>query len=246
MGEGAALRRLRRRIERLEPRSPGWLRTESEGQGEVVPTGFPALDALLPRGGLPRGQVIEWDGPRSSGKTTLLRFVLARLREAGEAVAVVDGARTLYAPDWVGSKRGLFWVVRPPDPVEAAWSADLLLRSGAFGAVALDLGAGAGRPGLRRWAGLRRGVAVRLGRLAEESGVLFVTLGEVPLAALRLRFRPGRVEPLRGVAFGPFLPALRPVWIEVGKGGGAEIPVLCPPSPASGIVPSARDRKGPR
>lgn len=234
---GSALRRaLEREIERIEPRPR---------DGDVhVPTGIRELDALLPLGGLPRGRSIEWAGPASCGKTSILRAVLARLRASGEPTALIDTSRTLYAPDWEELVRGggRFWVVRPPDAGEAAWCADLLLRSGAFGAVALEA-----TPGRRGDAGiLRRGIAVRLQRLAEEAGTLLLVVGELPLAGLRLRFRPGKVEPLGDGGFGPFLPRLHPVWVRIG-GGEAEVPLLCPSSGfRSREGTPVRDRKGPR
>jgi hypothetical protein len=234
MARAATILELERAIERLgaRPAAPG----------PVASTGVPALDALLPGGGLPRGRVVEWLGPRSSGKTALLRAGLARLRGVGESVAWIDAGRTLYAPDWADlvPGEGEFWVVRPRDEVEMAWCADLLLRSGAFGAVALHGPGGAGGGAEV----LRRSATVRLQRLAEEAGALFVVLGEVRLAALRLGFRPGRVEPVRGVPFGPFLPPSRPVWVRVGKRGSAEIPILCP-VPVRRRPPATRDRKGP-
>ncbi len=238
MGRSAAVLRLEREIENIE--------TRPRRIGPVVPTGISVLDGLLPGGGLPRGQVIEWAGPRSSGKTAVLRAALERLRTAGECVAFIDTSRTLFAPDWIElvDREGWFWVVRPRTEVEAAWCADLLLRSGAFGAVALhafpDIGPERSREGLS----LRKSTTVRLQRLAEEAGTVFVTVGRVPLAGLRLSFRPGRIEPVHGVAFGPFLPAVRPVWVRVGKRGSAEVPLLCP-SPGRRMEAPARDRKGP-
>lgn len=236
MARAATILELERTIERLgaRPAAPG----------PIAPTGVPGLDALLPGGGLPRGRVVEWLGPRSSGKTTLLRAGLAHLRGIGESVAWIDAGRTLYAPDWTDlvPGEGEFWVVRPRDAAEAAWCADLLLRSGAFGAVALHGADGAGEA--VGTGGLRRAAAVRLQRLAEEAGALFVVLGEAPLAALRLGFRPGRVEPVRDVPFGPFLPPSRPVWVRVGKRGSAEVPILCP-APARRRPMETRDRKGP-
>ena len=174
-----AIRELERMIEHVGPR----LRTV----GPVVPTGVPPLDALLPDGGLPRGRTVEWNGPRSCGKTSLLKATFGSLRARGESVAVIDACRTLYAPDWVALVEGIgrFWVIRPSSPGDAAWCADLILRSGAFGAVALEAGE------------LRHTVAVRLQRLAEESASVFVAVAEVPVAALRLRFRAGRIEPIR-------------------------------------------------
>jgi hypothetical protein len=211
-----------------------------------APTGT-SLDSLLPEGGLPRGQAIEWLGPRSCGKTTFLHATLQQLHEAGESVAVIDTDHTLYAPDWatlVGEEA--FWVVRPPEKREAIWCADLLLRSGAFGAVALEVEDAASGSRTSPGRSLSRSVIVRLQRLAEEAGAVFVVLGPLSLAALRLRFRPGRLQPVEYSSFGPALPRVRPVWVEVGKGRGREIPILCPvPSSRSGR-PVIRDRKGPR
>lgn len=238
----SALEVLEHEIERIGARFPG-----GGFASDSVPTGLSGLDDLLPHGGLPRGRIVEWSGPPSSGKTAVLRTSLERLRRGGESVALIDGTRGLYAPDWLRlvPGEGEFWIVRPDTASEAAWCADLLLRSGAFGAVALrvdeSMGAGAGSrtPEL-----LGRAASVRLQRLAEESASVFVAVGRVAVAALRLGFRPGRVEPLRGVPFGPLLPAVRPVWIRVGKRGDTEVPVLCPmPEPRTEVF--TRDRKGP-
>lgn len=229
----SALEVLEQEIERIGARSPG-----GGSASASVPTGLSGLDDLLPHGGLPRGRIVEWTGPPSSGKTAVLRTSLERLRRGGESVALIDGTRGLYAPDWLRlvPGEGEFWIVRPDTPSEAAWCADLLLRSGAFGAVTLR---GDESPEL-----LGRAASVRLQRLAEESASVFVAVGRVAVAALRLGFRPGRVEPLRGVPFGPLLPAVRPVWIRVGKRGDAEVPVLCPmPEPRTEVF--TRDRKGP-
>ena len=238
MARSAVILGLEQAIERIEARP--------RVRGPVAPTGMPDLDALLPGGGLPRGSLIEWLGPSSSGKTAVLRTGLARLRLHGESVAWIDTRHTLYAPDWADlvSGAGEFWVVRPRSTGEAAWCADLLLRSGAFGAVAFHVSDRSGGRSAVSDQGIRHGAAVRLQRLAEEAGALFVVLGEAPVAALRLGFRPGRVEPVRGVPFGPFLPRTRPVWVRIGKRGGVEVPVLCPLS-APRRTADTRDRKGP-
>ena len=54
-----------------------------------VPTGLPDLDAHL-RSGVPRGQMSEIVGPRSSGRTTLALQLLAAATRDGELVAFVD------------------------------------------------------------------------------------------------------------------------------------------------------------
>src|SRR5690606_11665061 len=112
----------------------------------VAPTGLSSLDDLLPRGGLPRGRIVEWTGPPSCGKTAVLRASLEHLRRDGESVALVDATGALYAPDWLRlvPGEGEFWIVRPNSATEATWCADLLLRSGAFGAVALRVGEASG------------------------------------------------------------------------------------------------------
>ncbi len=54
-----------------------------------VPTGVPALDERL-AGGLPRGQLSEIVGPRSSGRLALAVSAMAAATARGEAVALVD------------------------------------------------------------------------------------------------------------------------------------------------------------
>jgi hypothetical protein len=55
----------------------------------LAPTGFGALDAQL-LGGLPRGQLSEISGPRSSGRTSVLLRLMAEASRRGELVALVD------------------------------------------------------------------------------------------------------------------------------------------------------------
>ena len=55
----------------------------------LVPTDVAALDACL-RGGLPRGQLSEIAGPRSSGRMTLLLQVITAAARRGEIAALVD------------------------------------------------------------------------------------------------------------------------------------------------------------
>jgi hypothetical protein len=122
----------------------------------VVSTDLTALDACL-RGGLPRGQLSELAGPRSSGRTSLLFQLIAAATRRGELAAVVD---TLDRLD-VGSLLAagvdpdrLLWVrgdaVTPRaggiDPLldraldRALKALNLVLQAGGFGVVALDVG----------------------------------------------------------------------------------------------------------
>src|SRR5688572_3237239 len=55
----------------------------------LVPMDVAALDVCL-RGGLPRGQLSELAGPRSSGRMTLLLQMMAAATARGEIVAFID------------------------------------------------------------------------------------------------------------------------------------------------------------
>ena len=145
----------------------------------VVPaltTGIAALDAALQGGGLPRGRLTEIVGSTGSGKTTLVRAMVEAAVADHRWVAYVDAQRTLDARDWVhlGDAEGM-WMIRPHDATRAAWCADVLLRSGAFALVVLD-----GAPTLTKSA------AVRLTRLARDSGAALVMLGDRTGAASQL------------------------------------------------------------
>jgi recombination protein RecA len=115
----------------------------------VLPTGVAAVDALLPAGGFPLGQVVELWGSAASGRTRLALRAVAEAHRALQLTAYVDGAGELYPPALSAlgvNPARLLWV-RPPGPSSAAryssshlgWAALQLLRSGAFGCVVLDL-----------------------------------------------------------------------------------------------------------
>jgi recombination protein RecA len=136
--------------------------------GGTLPTGVEALDAGLAGGGLPRGRLTEVIGARGSGKATLLRQIVGEtLRHAGW-VAYIDATRTLAPRDWapLGEGEGL-WMIRPRDASRAVWCADVLLRCGAFALVVIDSAPL-----------VARGVAVRLTRLARESGAALIIAGD--------------------------------------------------------------------
>src|SRR3546814_4460218 len=62
---------------------------------ESVPTGSLGLDIALGIGGLPRGRVVEINGPESSGKTTLALHVLAEAQKQGGTCAFIDAEHAL-------------------------------------------------------------------------------------------------------------------------------------------------------
>jgi len=113
---------------------------------EMVSSGIAEMDVLTE--GLPRGCLTEICGPASSGRTTLLLSALAVATRRGECCAVVDAGDALdpqsVADAGVELDR-LLWVrcgeSSPQKCLEQLLrAADLLLESGGFGLIALDLG----------------------------------------------------------------------------------------------------------
>jgi len=132
----------------------------------LVPMDVAPLDACL-RGGLPRGQLSELAGPRSSGRMTLLLRMMAAATARGEIVALVDTldrldvasaaaagvdlSRLLWIRGYdrdpgfgIRDQRHLSGFGSPiPEPgshIDRALKAlNLVLQAGGFGVVAFDL-----------------------------------------------------------------------------------------------------------
>lgn len=129
-------------------------------------TGISALDRAI-GGGIPRGRITELTGPLAIGKSAIMRQVIVRILNAGHWVAWIDAMRTLAPAPWVGLGNR-FVVIRPSSPSRAAWTADILLRSGVFGLVVID-----GAPPLSRVHGLR------LSQLARDRDAACVVLDNI-------------------------------------------------------------------
>lgn len=106
----------------------------------IVPTGVGEIDAHLD--GLPRGAITEIHGTVSSGRTSLLLSTLAVATTQEEICALVDANDTFDLSSAASARVDcdrLLWV-RCSGSVERAFKAtDLLLQSGGFGLVALNL-----------------------------------------------------------------------------------------------------------
>ena len=115
-------------------------------RGEKLPTqflssGIPEIDALI-GGGLPRGAIMEMFGAASSGRISLLCSALSYATANLESCALIDTSDT-FDPATAANARvncdRLLWV-RCGNSLERAFKAtDLLLQSGGFGLVALNL-----------------------------------------------------------------------------------------------------------
>ncbi len=131
------LEELRSQIRRME-RRPG----RREG---VLACGRPEVEALLPGGGFPRGSLSSLCGGPASGKTGVALAVLREAQAGGGLAAFVDGRSELYPPAALalGVNLARLLIVRP-DPARGAllpglWAAEVLLASGAFPAVVVDV-----------------------------------------------------------------------------------------------------------
>jgi hypothetical protein len=161
---------LRRQIERRFPDA----QPVRAGTTGAVATGFEALDASLPAGGLPRGRVTVWRP--GGGATAVLRSACGSVVAGGERAAWVDGAGVLAGAYWAESLASPL-LFRPLGS-EAASCAEDLLRSGGFALVVL-----VGRGGR-----LGDGEGIRLGRAAREGGSAFVALEDgAPVSHLKVR-----------------------------------------------------------
>ncbi|HEX4964374.1 MAG TPA: hypothetical protein VF173_26390 [Thermoanaerobaculia bacterium] len=112
---------------------------DAAGEGAFA-TAVPALDRLLD-GGLPRGQLVELVGGRTSGRFSTVLATLAAATSIGEAAALVDLGDSLdpEAALALGADlERLLWL-RPLTLKDALAAAEMLLASG-FPFVALDLG----------------------------------------------------------------------------------------------------------
>jgi RecA/RadA recombinase len=191
----------------------------------VISTGFPALDAILGTGGIPRSAALAVRGDASSGKTTLALRLAAGAQAAGSIVAYVDLARSLDPVEAVARGVRLEWLVvlEPASLDEALAMAGALVAGRSVDLLIVDLPATSGGPDRiaatppgrvrpRRDGRRPPSVADRLGRLAalaRRSDVLLVVLEPAGL--------PGPVSSAIAESAGLRLELARRSWIRLGR-----------------------------
>jgi hypothetical protein len=107
---------------------------------ELLSTGIPDVDAAL--GGCPRGRITEIVGPPSSGRTSLLYSILAASTHQGEFAVLVDSTNAFDPCSASAAGVDLakvIWIRCSGNAEHALRAADLVVQSGGFGVVALDL-----------------------------------------------------------------------------------------------------------
>jgi hypothetical protein len=131
------LEELRHQIRRLERRP-----ARREG---VLACGRPEVEALLSGGGFARGALSALCGGPASGKTAVALSALREAQAEGGLAAFVDGRGELYPPAALalGVDLARLLIVRPEPALgmllPGLWAAEVLLASGAFPAVAIDV-----------------------------------------------------------------------------------------------------------
>lgn len=137
--------------------------------GGVVSTGFPALDAILGPGGLPRTASVALRGTGSSGKTTLALRTVAEAQAAGSIAAWLDVGGAFDPLEAVARGVRLEWlvVVTPASLDEGLSIAATLLAGRAVDLLVLDLPARLGRSARPAQLGDRLHRLVALARRSE-------------------------------------------------------------------------------
>jgi len=111
----------------------------------TLATGFPRLDAELPGGGWPRGQLTELlpehGGISGIGELGLLLPALAALTAAGQIVVLIAPPHCAHAPAWAaaGIRLDCLRLVFPRRPRDALWAGVEALRCGGVAATLLWL-----------------------------------------------------------------------------------------------------------
>lgn len=98
---------------------------------EGIPLGIPGLDATL--GGLPRGELSEITGPRSSGRGSLVQSALATLTAQGGVAALIDPLDMFDPPSAAESGLVLDRLLWVRGEALSAGRADVLLERGLKG-----------------------------------------------------------------------------------------------------------------
>lgn len=139
----------------------------------ALATGFQALDAVLPNGGIPYGRLTELQGPMMAGKLTLAQRLIGQTLRAGKRAAFIDLPGMFYPHNLPGER---LLVARPGDWKKALRAADMLICSREWGIVVIDLSGHA--------QAVAPDACSRLARGARETGTIVLLLHDHPMRTL--------------------------------------------------------------
>ena len=107
---------------------------------DTISTGSLSLDSAIGVGGVPKGRIVEFYGPESSGKTTLALHCVANAQKNGGIAAFIDAEHALdpiYARKLGVDLDGL--LVSQPDSGEQALEiCEMLVKSNAVDIIVID------------------------------------------------------------------------------------------------------------
>lgn len=144
MSSAALLHDLRQRIRRLERADALAEPGARKPLPLALPLGFPEIDAALPEGGLPRGELHDIAAAPGSEGTSAAGFaamLLARLAGKDGVVVWCRRGRDLYGPGLagLGLDPARVVVVRAGRTAELLWAMEESLRGGAPAAVLCEI-----------------------------------------------------------------------------------------------------------
>jgi len=197
---------------------------KTEERLPAVPTGFACLDSVLPGNGLPVGCLTEVRGTATSGKLSLVLGMIRAALRRGEPAALIDASRSIVPPVAAEPLYEDLLVARAAASEDAIQALDVLLRTGIFPLVALDL-----TPLVRP---LPNAVLTRLVREARVSGTALIVVSQ-------------------GSATSPLAPAFAGLRLEVRREGPSALRVLVAKSKQGGdgataLISFADDTENPR
>jgi len=105
-----------------------------------ISTGALSLDIALGGAGIPRGRIIEFYGPESSGKTTLALHVIANAQKSGGVAAFIDAEHALDTT-WarkLGVNISNLLISQPDTGEQALDIAEMLVKSNAVDIIVID------------------------------------------------------------------------------------------------------------
>lgn len=164
---------------------------------DCLPSGVDGID-------FPRGRISEIAGSSSSGRTSLLDSLLASATTRSEHCVLIDTRDSFDPPSAAtyGVRLDkLIWIRCHGNAEHALRAADLVLHSGGFGVIALDL-ADVSAAALNR---IPPTAWFRFRRIVEPTPTIFVVLANRPItkscSTLLIETRRRRAKFLRGVDY---------------------------------------------